>query len=99
MYFVMVLLATEHKKNDNSHDDNVHCLIFWTVLLPDEATCLMFDCVRKVVGNLANMAITITLQRALNTSIRGEKNVVLASMSKPVITSLLTSLTRCLASG
>ena len=56
-----------------SHDDNVHCLIFWTVLLPDEATCLMFDCVRKVVGNLANMAITITLQRALNTSIRGEK--------------------------
>ena len=59
----------------------------------------MFDCVRKVVGNLANMAITITLQRALNTSIRGEKNVILASMSKPVITSLLTSLTRCLASG
>ena len=51
----------------------MHCLIFWTVLLPDEATCLMFDCVRKVVGNLANMAITITLQRALNTSIRGEK--------------------------
>ena len=34
-------------------------------------TCLMFDCVRKVVGKLANIAIIITLQRsrALITSI------------------------------
>src|SRR4029434_6033295 len=27
-------------------------------------TCLMFDCVRKVVGKLANIDITITLQRS-----------------------------------
>ena len=54
---------------------------------------LMFDCVEKVVGKLANIAITITLQKPTR------EHLLLASMSKRVITSLLTSLTRCLASG
>src|SRR4029434_8897425 len=46
-------------------------------------TCLMFDCVRKVVGKLANIAITITLQ----------------SSRREHLYNLLTLLMRCLASG